>query len=109
MTPETPSASFSHKPLAGPAAAVVNQMLVCYLDWREGAAAAAAAYRRWRDAPADEEARRYSLYVASVDQEESAATNYEQALCEVEHWLLRDDARPVWEWREIDDGLRQPQ
>jgi hypothetical protein len=62
-------------------------MLAAYVEWREDAAAAGEAHRRWSSAPADEAARRYSAYVAALDQEESSATRYALGVRDVECWL----------------------
>jgi hypothetical protein len=58
-----------------------------YLEWHECAIAVAAAHQRWCNAPREEGRRRYSAFVASLDQEESAALLYELAVAEVEQWL----------------------
>lgn len=76
--------------LLSPAAAyLVDEMMDCFVQWRESAAASANAYRRWSDAPREEEHRRYAAYTASLDQEQSAARSYELVVAELEHWLKR--------------------
>jgi hypothetical protein len=55
---------------------LADEALACYFEWREGAAVAAAAYRRWAAAPTHERAACHRAYVAAVDQEESAADLY---------------------------------
>jgi hypothetical protein len=76
--------------LLWPAAAhLADEMVDCLVEWRESAAASGNAYRRWSDAPRDEEHRRYPAYTARLDQEESAARRYELAVAEMEHWLER--------------------
>ncbi len=65
---------------------LVDEMLGCYLEWRESAGEVATAYQRWFDAPAAEERARNSASIASLDQEQSAALAYELA---VEHCLER--------------------
>jgi hypothetical protein len=70
-------------------ARLVDDMVDSYVDWRECASAAAAAYQRWRDAPRGEGSRRCSAYMALLDQEESAAILYELAVADVEQWLER--------------------
>jgi hypothetical protein len=72
-----------------PGALVVDDMVDCYLDWRECASEVAAAYQRWRQAPREEGSLRYSAYTASLDQEDSAAILYELAVADVEQWLER--------------------
>jgi hypothetical protein len=72
-----------------PEAHLVDEMIDCYLEWRETATAVASAYRQWFHAPRDEGRRRYSAYTASLDQEEAAAITYELAVADVEQWLQR--------------------
>jgi hypothetical protein len=67
----------------------VDEMVDCYVQWRECATAAATAYQQWSDAPRDEKNRRYSAYTAWLDQEQATARSYELAVAEVEHWLQR--------------------
>jgi hypothetical protein len=76
-----------------PEAHLVDEMVDCYLEWRESAAAVGTAYQQWFHAPRAEERRRYSAYAASLDQEESAATTYEMAVADVQQWLER--SRPL--------------
>ena len=70
---------------------LVDDMVDRYLDWRECASEVAAAHRRWSHAPRSEGFQRYSAYVASLDQEESAAIMYELAVADVEQWLDRSE------------------
>ncbi len=78
-------------PILPPATYLVDEMVDCYVEWRECAAAVATAYRRWSDAPPGERHRWYSGYTASLDQEQSAATSYERAASDVQQRL--HDAR----------------
>lgn len=75
--------------LRPPEAHLVDEMVDCYLDWRETAAAVASAHRQWLHAPRDEGRRGYSAYTASLDQEEAAAITYALAVDDVEQWLQR--------------------
>ena len=59
----------------------------CFDEWREAAAAAADAYRRWAQAPSDMRAGWYLAYTAALDQEQSAAVVYAMAVAEVERCL----------------------
>lgn len=68
-------------------ARLVDEMLDRYVAWREGAAAVAAAYRGWSGAPAPEEAWRFSVYVAALEQEEAAANSYATVVGELDRWL----------------------
>jgi acyl-CoA reductase-like NAD-dependent aldehyde dehydrogenase len=56
----------------------------CYDEWRDAAAAAADAFRRWADAPVDRRALWFLAYAAALDREESAAVGYALAVVEVE-------------------------
>jgi hypothetical protein len=55
---------------------LVDGMLSCYVEWREDAAEAGEAYRRWCMAPSDESGWRFSCYMAALDQEEWSAKRY---------------------------------
>jgi hypothetical protein len=68
---------------------LVDEMLGSYIDWRRDAAAVAHAYRRWREAPAAEAARRFCACMTALDREEAAATTYALIVTEVEHALRR--------------------
>lgn len=74
--------------------ALVDEMLDRHAEWREDAAAVAVAYRGWSGAPAQEEAWRFSVYLAALEQEEFAANGYagvvgalDLRLRQVEHHL----------------------
>jgi hypothetical protein len=58
--------------LAWPVALLVDEMLGCYVDWREEATAVSDAYRRWSNAPEDEKVCRFTPYIAALDLEETA-------------------------------------
>ena len=62
--------------LAPPVPALLDAMLELYVEWREHAGAARAAYARWCDAPSPEAVVRFGAYQAALDQEESAARWY---------------------------------
>jgi hypothetical protein len=55
-----------------------------YIEWREVAADAADAYRRWANAPLNLRARRFAEYRAALDEEEFAAICYGLAVMTVE-------------------------
>jgi hypothetical protein len=78
---------------AFPAAELVDQMLSRYVSWREHAAAATDAYRRWCAAPADERAARISAYLAALDLEESSAKSYAALVAAVERSLSHGRAQ----------------
>jgi acyl-CoA reductase-like NAD-dependent aldehyde dehydrogenase len=56
----------------------------CYDEWRDAAAAAAAAFRRWADAPVDRRGLWFLAYAVALGREESAAVAYAMAVAEVE-------------------------
>jgi hypothetical protein len=87
--PRISSKAKSHDPLTWPVAGLVDEMLACYVDWREDAAAVDDAYTRWLTAPAQEKAQCYSAYFASLDREESAAAGYAFAVRKLERQLRR--------------------
>jgi hypothetical protein len=64
-------------------AELVDAVLACYADWREREEAVADAYGQWSAAPADEEAVRFSAYVAALDQEAAAADVYAHSIHEL--------------------------
>jgi hypothetical protein len=72
---------------------LVDEMLDRYLEWREDATSVAECYRRWSGAPAREEAWRFSVYMAALEQEESAACSYASVVAELERWLRRAERR----------------
>jgi hypothetical protein len=74
-------------------ARLADEMLACYLDWREGAAGSRAAYLRWCESPVSERELRFASYLAALDQEESAAANYADATTEVAR-RLKGHRRP---------------
>jgi hypothetical protein len=69
-------------------------MLSRYIDWRRRAAAVADAYRHWSGAPADENASRFSAYVAALDLEEASAKSYAVQVADVERFLI-DAGQPA--------------
>jgi hypothetical protein len=72
------------RPALPPEADLADEVSDCYVEWCESAGEVATAYQRWSEAPSAEERARYSAYIASLDQEQSAALAYELA---VEHCL----------------------
>jgi hypothetical protein len=63
-----------------------------YTDWREDAAAAAEAFYQWSVAPPADTALRFAAYVAALDQEESAAAVYAQAITQLDRWVRDTDS-----------------
>lgn len=68
---------------------LVDEMLSCYVEWREDAAEAAEAYRRWSMASSDESGWRFSCYMAALDQEEWSAKRYAVMMTELRDRLPR--------------------
>jgi hypothetical protein len=62
--------------VSGRLIAAFDAMDDSYIDWREDAAAVADGYRRWVAALPAEQQRRFTAYVATLDQEEAAAARY---------------------------------
>ena len=69
------------------------EMLDRYVEWREDAAAVAEAYRRWSGATARDEAWRFSVYMAALEQEDSAAKSYAAVVAELDRWLGQGERR----------------
>jgi hypothetical protein len=67
----------------------VAEMMDRYASWRETASAASEAYADWRAAPRDEEAWRFTTYLAALDAEETSAGNYALAVADVASSLER--------------------
>ncbi len=74
-----------------PIPALVDRMLVTYVEWRETTYAVADTYERWCVAPADERAMRFASYIAALDQEDTAAGMYAASIRELERWLPGPD------------------
>jgi hypothetical protein len=43
-------------------------------------------YRRWSSAPAGEQAPRFAVYIAALDEEQTAAATYAESISELERW-----------------------
>ena len=80
-TPSTEDDSFAR---------VLVEEADCFDDWRDAAAAAAEAYRRWTEAPSDLRADRYRAYTVALELEESAAVLYAVAVARVARRLEGD-------------------
>jgi hypothetical protein len=100
----SPQVRSGHGALAEPPAALVDEMVARYVDWREDAATAADVEQRSRLAPAGEKAQSCSAYIAALDQEEAAALAYELAVWDVERWLQRAEERPRWKSQRSDSA-----
>jgi hypothetical protein len=73
--------------LPWPVRLAADGMLARYVDWREDTAAVADAYRRWSDAAGQDTGPRFSAYLAALDQEESSAASYADAVAHLERLL----------------------
>jgi hypothetical protein len=58
----------------------VDELLDCYLSWREECHAVRLAYRRWTDSARAEDSLAYAAYVAALDREERAACTYAERI-----------------------------
>ena len=68
---------------AWPAAAVVDEMLAMYVEWRERADTVADAYGRWCAAPPEERTVRFAAYLATLDQEQATASGYADTISDL--------------------------
>ena len=67
----------------GRMAAMVDELIACYVDWREDAADSRAAYACWCESAPPDRRLRFASYLAALDQEESAAAKYAEVTIEV--------------------------
>jgi hypothetical protein len=70
---------------------LVDEILDCYLAWRNAASNATAGYRAWCASGAADRSLRFGAYLASLDQEECTATAYAQIVADV---VRRVDRQP---------------
>jgi hypothetical protein len=68
---------------------LIDEMLSCYYEWRDEAAVVDETYRHWCTAPSAERERYFAVYIAALDQEESAAMTYAFAAEELRELLQR--------------------
>ncbi len=59
---------------------LVDEMLECYITWRERRTGVQDAYAAWRAAAAHDRERAFHAYVAALDREELAAEEYQRAV-----------------------------
>ena len=55
---------------------LIDAVMDGYVSWREESAAVESAYRNWRQAAPNEEAILFDDYIAALDREEHAASEY---------------------------------
>jgi hypothetical protein len=59
---------------------LVDEMLVAYVQWREESSGAQDAHRRWSSAPLSERTDAFREYVAPLNNEEDAASDYAELI-----------------------------
>lgn len=83
---------------------LMDDLQDAYVDWRESAQAVTDAYDRWSLASGRERATLLAAYTATLDQEQTTATAYADAVTELERWLERSNARRT-RHRHVGHGL----
>jgi agmatine/peptidylarginine deiminase len=75
---------------------LIDDVMDAYIAWREESAAVESAYRRWATALSTDAACAHAAYVAALDREELASSDYEETLrrSTIEH--ARDSRRSSW-------------
>jgi hypothetical protein len=76
-------------------AALLDDLLAGYVDWRESARAVAEAYARWSSGAAAERAVRFAAYTATLDQEQKTAAAYGEAVADLERCVRRSRSRDI--------------
>jgi hypothetical protein len=59
---------------------VLDEMIDCYVDWRQESEQVESAYRRWAIAPSPHTSRAFAAYAAALDREELASISYAQVI-----------------------------
>jgi hypothetical protein len=59
---------------------LIDAVMDGYVEWREESAAVEHAYRRWGRAASRHRALAFDAYLAALDREESAASEYERLI-----------------------------
>jgi hypothetical protein len=72
---------------------LVDRLIELYCDWRTECAAVQAAYERFLDACRPERADAFAVYLAALDQEQSACQFYAQQVRLIESHLTAQMAR----------------
>jgi hypothetical protein len=80
---------------ARPIPALVDRVLVTYVEWRETHGRVAETYGRWSVAPAMEEAVRFAAYLTALAQGQTAAGVYAESISELERRLWGSDPGSV--------------
>lgn len=84
---QPPSEDLDLSTVGGLCGALVDDMLLRYVEWREEMSAATDAYRAWVTAALETRTSRFAAYQAALDQEESAARSYARAVQKLERLL----------------------
>jgi hypothetical protein len=72
---------------------VLDEMIDCYVDWREESERVESAYRRWATAPSPHASRAFATYAAALDREELASISYAQVIRRILRLVARDRRR----------------
>ena len=59
---------------------LVDEMLECYITWRERRTGVQDAYAAWRSSAAHDRDRAFHAYMAALDREQLAAEDYQRAV-----------------------------
>jgi hypothetical protein len=65
---------------AEPSQALVDEIMDCYVTWRERSVAVEAAFESWRKAGRDERDLAFEDYLESLDREERAAAEFKRVV-----------------------------
>jgi hypothetical protein len=72
---------------------LVDEAFRHYLDWRDECALVAAAYRNWSSSSDSDSVLAFAVYVAALDREERAASQYQAFLREADRALPHGGGR----------------
>jgi hypothetical protein len=76
-------------------AQLIDDMIECYVDWREACAAMGVTYERWSRGATEERARLFAAYRAALDQEEATEAQYRAVINRVAARAGRPHALPA--------------
>jgi hypothetical protein len=69
---------------------VLDEMIDCYVDWRQASEQVESAYRRWAIARSPHMSRAFAAYAAALDREEVASIAYAQVIRRILRLVARD-------------------
>jgi hypothetical protein len=75
---------------------LIDDVMDAYIAWREESAAVESAYLRWKSALSLDAACAHAAYVAALDREERASTDYAEVLRRSTQAHARDARRSDW-------------